>query len=150
MGRELDARVATALGLDVVGEAWAWESWDGPGWFVEDSEWVGRSLQPVWLAHCVCELYADEEPDEWTPTKMLGHYPGCLEVVAFYCDRIEVARAMEDWIEEHNLQLQYADAMDTVLHDQGYMPTSGEDYTWTILHATPEQRCRAFLAAMGK
>lgn len=83
MSRELDARVAKGMGLDVIGEAWARADHDGAGWFVEDREREGRSLQPVWVAHCVCEFYPSNEPD-LDDDPVLGHYPGCFEVVAHY------------------------------------------------------------------
>ena len=149
MGRELDAHVATTLGLEVVGEAWAWESWDGPGWFVGDREWEGRSLQPVFVRRCTCHLYPSDTP-EWDGDLVFDHYRHCLEVVGNYSTDTAAARTMEDWIQEHGLQPRYAMAMMSVLLEDGCIPDHDELLWWALLHATPEQRRRAFLRAMGK
>ena len=155
MGRELDARVATVLGLDVLGEAWAWESWGGPGWFVEDSEWEGRSLQPVWLAHCVCEFYPSDEP-EWDDDPVLGHYPGCLEVVASYSERIAAMEEVLDKLREtcrvdiicYKKAIRYSSSTPG---DIGVAVLSMDFDTIEVNGETiPEAVCLAFLAAMGK
>lgn len=155
MSRELDAKVARVLGLEVLGGGWAYPDPEADYWHVQDRKWGGRSLQPVYLAHCVCELYADEEPDEWTPEKVLGHYPGCLEVVAHYSTDIAAARIMEDWIEEHRRKKRYVGALcnicqipDEALYYDAINWITTYNGLWALIHATPEQRCRAFIKAM--
>ena len=57
---------------------------------------------------------------------------------------------MEDWIAgQGHLVIKYALAMDDVLlTDRNIDQQHGAKRTWALLRATPEQRCRAFLAAM--
>jgi len=149
MTRELDAAVAEALGLGVLGEGWAYPDPEVHGWWHPTShEHSGNVLHPLYLAHCVCAdhaLWAQPVPD-----KMLGHYPGCLEVVPFYSEDIDPARTMEHWIAEHGRWLVYARAMDKMMLDRvGITYQDKYRYVWAMLTATPEVRCLAFLAAMG-
>ena len=65
-----------------------------------------------------------------------------------FSKNIAAARTMEDWIEEHGLQKGYGHAMEGVLIDDGRLSNLYEINAWHFIHATPEQRCRAFLAAM--
>ena len=161
MSRELDARVATVLGLDVVGEGWAHQDPELLHWWHPTSAMrSGNELQPMYLAHCVCGLYADEEPDEWTPDKMLGHYPGCLEVVAFYSERIEVAWPVVEWMDQHEHQdfhLSRIRKGDPCFYPHmssylSYRATFGRELGGTYAYGSsaPHAICLAFLAAMGK
>jgi len=153
MSRELDARVASRMGLNVIGEAWAYPCPEGSGYWTPDGyEHRGgleSSMQPVYVDRCTCQLW---EGDELAPKpKVLGHYFTCLQVVSFYSEDIAAARAMEDWIEANDKRSSYAQAIVAVFKDAGLCPA--EDVwplwaVWALLRATPEQRCRAFLAAM--
>jgi len=113
MSRELDARVARAMG---------WKSDPDHGWDVA-----------VWI-----------HPDRGVCLR------DDVDGVPFYSTDIAAARTMEDWIEEHNLHLRYAMAMlgCVFILEPDPVPDCDEQLWWMLLHATPEQRCRAFLAAM--
>ena len=122
MSREINVRVAKAMGLDMV---WLDEGSqaftplrlvDGPGWFVRWTNYEGAGL-------------------------------GVLEPRR-YSTEIAVARTMEDWIEEHHLNLRYTQGMLSVFLQTGCAHKSEEEMWWALIHATPEQRCLAFLAAM--
>ncbi len=151
--RELDAQVARALGLDVVGVAWARPFPDGGGgWSICDREWGGHSLQPVWLAHCGCEFYPSAEP-EWDPDPVLGHYPGCLEVIAFYSERIEVAWLLLEtaraW--KFSKRLRFFSALSDSVNDREGHEGKSYKLDWfsgLLLFLEPIDICLAFLAAM--
>ena len=150
MSRELDARVASRMGLNVIGEAWAYPCPEGSGYWTPDGyEHRGgleSSMQPVYVDRCTCQLW---EGDELAPKpKVLGHYFTCLQVVSFYSEDIAAARTMEDWIEEHHLSLRYTRGMLSVFLQTGVVHDTDEQFWWALIHATPEQRCLAFLAAM--
>ena len=85
-GPELDAKVALALGLDVLGMAVAihFASWHIP------FDGVGKVTRPVYLTDCVCEHRADYDAD------ILGHIAGCLEVVPCYSTSDDAAMAAVD------------------------------------------------------
>lgn len=117
MSRELDARVAEAMGCAV-----------------EWREYNGRRE-----AFCTCPDRTHEQANTTAP-----------RMLARYSEDIAAARTMEDWIEEHGLQVRYAGEMLTLLRTGDAEPERDEGFWWALLHATPEQRCRAFLAAIGK
>ena len=118
MNRELNARVARAMGCVV-------------GWAGRD-DGLGSPL-------CMCKGRVHEQPNTYSP-----------RTLARYSDNIAAARTMEDWIEEHHLSLRYAMAMlgRVFILEPDPVPDCDEQLWWMLLHATPEQRCRAFLAAM--
>lgn len=93
--REIDARVARALGLAVVGEAWCGRYPDDAFWYVryEQESYPGAEQHPVYLARCVCHLEPDCLEDE---PEIYGHRPGCLEVVPHYSTDIRVACLLWD------------------------------------------------------
>lgn len=141
MSRELDATVAEVMG-------WHW-----------DDDW-GCLIPPEQTAK-PREMWTDWQTDgidTWRePIK--GHavsgivYNGNFTKVILpeYSAGIAAARTMEDWIAAQNgVWWRYAHAMDVVLlEDGGIASQNEEDYAWALLRATPEQRCRAFLKAMG-
>ena len=156
MPRELDAQVAVALNLDVVGVGWACPDPEVLDWWHPTSDGhSGMEMHPLFVAHCMCELLANEEPDEWTPDKMLGHYPGCLEVVAFYSEGIAAAWPVVEWMNREKKWIvkveSYWDgaASIAVSTDKG-TPTYWRDLASGDAVTVPEAICRAFLAAMGK
>ena len=73
-GPELDAKVALALGLDVLGMAAAihYASWYIP------YDGTGAVTRPVYLTECACDDRRDYDAD------ILGHIAACLEVVPCY------------------------------------------------------------------
>lgn len=157
MSRELDAKVAVALDLDVVGEGMANPDPEVLDWWYPTSdEHSGNEMQPLFVAHCICELRANEEPDEWTPPKMLGHYPGCLEVVAFYSTSWTAMEIVLDKLREtcrvdiicYKKSPRYSAA---TLGDVGVAVLSMDFDTIKVNGDTvPEAVALAFLAAMGK
>ncbi len=154
MTRELDAAVARVMGLDVIGEAWARPFPDGGGgWAVGDREWEGRSLQPVWVAHCVCEFYPSDEP-EWDEDPVLGHYPGCFDVVSEYSADIAAAWRVVEWMEKvhepsymlvlaHHID-EWAAWFSVPINHPEY---NTRQYGW-MAPTECEAICRAFLKAM--
>ena len=92
----------------------------------------------------VCQVCEEMRQDNYLGYIEHGFVP--LE----YSTDIAAARAMEDWIEEHHLSLRYAMAMlgRVFILEPDPVPDCDEQLWWMLLHATPEQRCRAFLAAM--
>ena len=73
-GPQLDALVASALGLDVLGMAAAVHY---AAWYIP-YDGVGSVTRPVYLAECVCDDMRDYDAE------ILGHIAGCLEVVPCY------------------------------------------------------------------
>ena len=70
-----------------------------------------------------------------------------------YSSNIMASRTMEDWIEkqEGSLWARYAQGLCSVFLQDGTgedLPDFDESLWWMFVRATPEQRCRAFLAAM--
>jgi hypothetical protein len=78
-----------------------------------------------------------------TPSgKMCGEAP-------HYSVLIDSARAMEDWIEEKGPVLTRAYTR-ALCSEVGYRSTwTNLKLLWNVAHATPEQRCRAFLKSRG-
>ena len=103
--RKIDALVVEEMGLEVLGEAWASpevSDW----WNVWPEEWEGRTLEPVYLGTCSCDLYPSDTPelDPDPNEKVLGHYVYCLEVVKHYTAWIEAAvTALLDYCQKHDL-----------------------------------------------
>jgi len=73
-GPQLDALVASALGLDVLGMAAAVHY---AAWYIP-YDGVGSVTRPVYLTECVCDKGQDYDAE------ILGHIAGCLEVVPRY------------------------------------------------------------------
>jgi len=73
-GPQLDALVASALGLDVLGMAAAVHY---AAWYIP-YDGVGSVTRPVYLTECVCDKGQDYDAE------ILGHIAGCLEVVPCY------------------------------------------------------------------
>jgi len=62
---------------------------------------------------------------------------------------VSAAYRMEDWIEDNGVQARYAQAMvASFLYLDDPIPDTDEQFWWALLHATPEQRCHAFLSAV--
>lgn len=118
MSRELDVRVARAMGCNV-----DWATVDGRR-----------------VPFCYCER-------QWG---MAPHADSRTLELEYYSTDIAAARQMEDWIEEHGFTLRYARAMlgRVFILERDPAPDCDEQLWWMLLHATPEQRCRAFLAAV--
>ena len=157
MSRELDARVATALGLDVVGEGWAYPDPEEDYWHPTSDGHSGMEMQPLFVAHCMCKLRANEGIDEWTPPKMLGHYPGCLEVVAFYSEdwgaMQQIVQAVRcGTVEGHVAGVIEMTISDVPLKDDCSCHIYGPSLARGGGRAgeLPEAVALAFLAAMGK
>jgi len=141
MSREMDERVARAMG-------WHW-----------DDDW-GCLILPQQTAK-PCEMWTDWEYDEDADAYVRRPTSGTVSGVVYngnftkivlpeYSTGIAAARQMEDWIEEHGSPLRYARAMlgRVFILEPDPVPDCDEQLWWMLLHATPEQRCRAFLAAM--
>jgi hypothetical protein len=93
-----------------------------------------------WEFDAPCVKALCDQYDEWG---ILPHYTADLTA----------ARLVEDEIERRGLQSVYAVHLMTLLCG-GWANNEGlyileEDDLWTLLRATPEQRCRAALRAMG-
>lgn len=71
----------------------------------------------------------------------IGRWP-CL---APYSSDIEAARLLEDEIERQGRQIGYVMALMRMLNTR---QMGGMDEKWALIHATPQQRARAFLEAM--
>lgn len=138
MGRELDAKVAQAMGWVRV-SSWTWN--------IEDGEvWRWRLWAPDEQDEIDGEDYRIAIPED---KPYLSDY-WCAGVPLYSAD-IAAARIMEDWIEEYGSRLRYAlTVMAGFLYTDDPVPDTDEALWWALLHATPEQRCLAFLAAMGK
>jgi hypothetical protein len=73
-----------------------------------------------------------------------------------YSGRSDTARLVEDEIERRGLTMDYADALVTavapLLFQNEYVNFGPPAYAalWALIRATPEQRCRAALAAVGE
>ena len=78
-----------------------------------------------------------------------GSYAFCRRLPS-YSEDMTAARAMEDWLDERCLQGGYAHAMLEMLQVPVFSPGDKDENAWALLRATPEQRCRGFLKAMGK
>ena len=141
MSRELDVQVAQVLG-------WHW-----------DNKW-GCMIPPAQVAG------PDEMWTDWLDNGYGEEYRKpikayCLSGVVYngnftkillpeYSTDIVASRTMEDWVEENRLQARYAQAMvASFLYLDDPIPDTDEQFWWALLHATPEQRCLAFLSAVG-
>lgn len=140
MSRELDAAVAQALG-------WHW-----------DNKW-GCMIPPTQVAP-PDEMWTDWLDDGGGEEYREPIKAYCLSGVVYngnftkiilpeYSADIAASRTMEDWIDEHGLQARYAMAVMSVFLEGDRVPDHDELLWWMLLHATPEQRCLAFLKARG-
>jgi hypothetical protein len=104
-----------------VAEARGWRlDWDGQEWLTKDGEYARDATSH----HAVIT-----DGECWTPST-------------------DIAQAMEleGTITKDELEQEYGDALDAVLKEvYSYTPS-----TFQIAHATPEQRCLAYLKAKGK
>ena len=138
MNEKLDIKVAEALGWEILRVGYFGMT-DGP-----DSETPRQLELAQWLDDVGIEsigTYCIDGPEDWW--RELSNWTPSTDIAD--------ARKMEDRIAEmvDLFRYRYAQAMDSVLQGQGFFPLSNEEYTWAILHATPEQRCLAFLKARG-
>ena len=130
MSTEMDVRVARAMG-------WTLNEAGYPVNF-----WMGTDG----MATGYCDSPWPEDAERYGDAPMLFSGEGVWSPST----DIAAARAMEDWIAgQGHLVIKYALAMDDVLlTDRNIDQQHGAKRTWALLRATPEQRCRAFLAAM--
>ncbi len=142
MSRELDVQVAEAMG-------WHWD--DDWGCLIPPEQ--KAKPDEMWLDW----QYDKETHESWRDPALGAAISGIVYNGNFtkihlpeYGSDIAAARIMEDWINDHCDRLHYVEAMVSVLRKDGVLPTSQEWVWWAIAYATPEQRCRAFLTAMGK
>ena len=139
MTKELDVQVAQAMG-------WHW-----------DDEW-GCLIPPEQKAK-PAELWTDwqydGDDDSWwrkpTPgTAVSGIvYNGDMSKIIlpeFGAD-IVASRTMERALTTPGQQSDYVYALSTIVTKGVVYPS--KEWVWRMMSATPEQRCRAFLAAMG-
>ena len=149
MSREIDVRVAEAMG-------WHWD--DGWGCLIPPEQ--KASPEEMWT-----DWQYDGDDGSWWKEPIPGtHVNGVVYngssskiILPEYRTSIAAARAMEDWIEEHGDPIRYAVALGGIV-EQDWRETDTIDMMpwadfmrgrdWRLAHATPGQRCRAFLAAM--
>ena len=144
MSRELDARVARAMELDVVGEGrcrkYEHGEWGvSTGWPKEVSPvWP---IRPIYVAHCVCDL------QDFDGMPMLGHFWGCLDVVSEYSTDIAAAWQVVEWMKAKGWEIEIATDSDET--ETTFFPNrcAGETSLARAPTAT-EAICLAFLAAM--
>lgn len=83
----------------------------------------------------------------------------CKDYLPYSTD-IAAAREMENWLEQdRSLRAAYVHLLTKAANPDAkidgrrvWLPSEGEsmlDLLWWLIHATPEQRCLAFLKAMG-
>lgn len=72
---------------------------------------------------------------------------GIGDAIPSYVDDYNDARLLEDEIERRGLVKEYIFALDKLVTYPA--EESWQGYRWGILRATPEQRARAFLTAVG-
>ena len=65
-----------------------------------------------------------------------------------YSTYIAAAWKMEEMIEQRGFNLQYTQALMSVLLFEGFAPECDEELWWALIHASPFQRCRAALKAI--
>ena len=154
MSRELDARVARALGLDVVGEGRC-QKYEHGEWGVSTG-WPKEvtpawPIRPIYVAHCVCDL------EDFDGMPMFGHFWGCLDVVSEYSTDIAAAWQVVEWMCERGYWCEMRTPFGTGDHNDGYWCgftphlTSGWNGVpddWTSAPTLPEAICLSFLAAM--
>lgn len=134
MSRELDEQCAKALGYDTL---WA-DGGFGETLYLHDTGAVRESPNVT----SNCRLLGAS----WERLRIDGEI---VERFVRYCpafsERLEDAKILEDEIERRGLQRRYMDALaDTV----DAMPFDDVIYPWSLFHATPKQRARAFLKAI--
>lgn len=162
--RELDVRVAEALGLEVVGEAYCWNP-DGGGcticdWLEDhiEGDYWGGGIRPVYVDHCVCEWMETDpinaERLEYQ-TKRFGHYKQCLGMVQFYSTDWGAAGPLLEHLRENGYDVYlvlYEDGALVIVFpregtpDKMSTPIGGEHEAPTA----PEAISRAFIEVMGK
>lgn len=123
MSRELDALVATAFHFSLEPPCGRYHETDGAEH--EGERWYG------WCHTCGCLI------DEATP-----------EPLRYSTDPAAAAH-VEDEIERRGLTEQYVDAMLDLLHINAEDRIPAHYQLWALIRATPEQRCRAALVAVG-
>lgn len=154
--RQIDALVAEALGLEVLGEAWCWNP-GGGGWdihlWADESEDGGTYgvLRPVWLGHCLCDYYANDslaqEIAEFE-TKRYGHYRQCLEMVSHYTTNWSAASQVVEWMRKYDFDLSLH-VWHKPRHVWARFTRTEGDRGYSDAPDVPEAICLAFLAAMG-
>jgi len=134
MSRELDDRVAKALGYEVMGWEPSRPDPEAPTWYVWS--WADEK-HPVYLAHCICDIV-----DEWDEEEILscGHYAGCLEVVPFYSTDIAAAWELVEMAAGRGWVVTVRQMRRGKAKVRIGLPFSAEAST------APEAICKAFLA----
>lgn len=155
--RGVDAKVAEAMNLEVVGEAWCWNP-DGGGWSILSAQAYPDTdrglMRPVFVAHCFCDLY-DDDPEEDRPERLLGHYWTCLEPVSFYsidwAAAGQIVQAMRCGHAGHAAAVIEMIVYDHLPPNDCYCHIYGPDLAGGEAYANemPLAICLAFLKAMG-
>ena len=153
-GRELDVKVAEALGLELVGLVPAYRDPEGGGWCVGSRD---DDMQPAYVRHCDCDIRNDliiegNEDDPWLAQSYKGHMLCCLDVVPFYKEDIAEAMMLFDWLAARGLVRLCNGDGDS--KDCDFCPTASiwpEEKELQIAHVTAdmwsEVICKTFLTA---
>jgi len=150
MSRELDVKMAEALGLDVLGYELAHPDPECGDWCV--GEWEGRDeQQPVYVRHCDCDIRNDlilegYEDDPWLAQSHEGHMLCCLDVVPFYSTDIATAWGLVEWVKERYAGFSLHTRPSGKWMAHVFAPGTIEAWDGEA-DTAPEAICLAFLAA---
>jgi hypothetical protein len=143
-GPEVDAAVARALGLDVLGIIPCCPDPETFGYLVGYEE-QGNIPRPVYLRDCACEF---KEPND---VDYFGHHAGCLDVVHDYSTDIaaawEVHRAACAML--FSKRRAYFRAIQEQTRLESGALVAWPDVLMALIDVFPEAICRAFLKAKG-
>ena len=148
MSRELDVKMAEALGLDVLGYELAHPDPECGDWCV--GEWEGRDeQQPVYVRHCDCDIRNDlilegYEDDPWLAQSHEGHMLCCLDVVPFYSTDIATAWGLvEKMVAEGGCPA-------LVFDDNGHWALAGGGWQTVPMGENPEDVMTTFIIEASK
>ena len=142
MSRELDAKIAEIMGLQVLGFARATTYECADDWIIQGED----GNQPVYLSECCCDDKRMEPVG-----RIFGHHTLCLQVVPRYSSNANDSALMEERLKELGLMREYGLCLARELglfDDEREMgDLEGKDL-FVLAHASPEVRCVAALEAV--